>query len=348
MSTLYNETLLNQMIDDNNEAIQNIVTQVKKVFPNFIILANLPGATKRYVIYQHFPLDITIIIPQAPSYKEILYLTYMIDDCDTLYLETLENLKEISFYECPNLAILLDSKLIFSSDNEFQNIFYLLKQNTIDFLEEPISNEKIERAFKYITKAEHQFSICLTKDDYTNVRKASAIFLEHLTNALQMINNSYWHYNFSFQTQELESLKQKPKNLLILMDNIMNAQTAYDIQIEMKNLMFEIYKLFQLISDSKKSPLNQEKAKANYDYFEKLFYIGRIRIKSARLFPENKQLMYFTLLDISNQLDEHFSEVFENNLMTIWNPKDFYIIVNDFELLFQKYKTQYERIISAL
>ena len=94
MSTIYNDTLLNQIIEDNDEAIQNIISQIKKVFPNFIILVNLPGATKRHVIYQRFPLDITILIPKEPSYKDILYLTCIIDDCDTLYLETLENLKK--------------------------------------------------------------------------------------------------------------------------------------------------------------------------------------------------------------------------------------------------------------
>ncbi len=345
MSTLYNELLLNQIIKDNNEAIQNIVSQVKKVFPNFLLLANLPGATKRHVIYQRFPLDITIIIPQTPSYKEMLLLTCMIDDCDSFYLETLEILKNISFFECPNLAILLDSKLLYASDDELQNIFNLLKQNTIDFLEESMTNEKKEQALTYISKAEHQLSICFTKDDYTIARKASAIFLEHIVNALQMINNSYWHYNFSLQTQELEALKHKPQNLTILMDNIMNAQTVYDIKTEMKNLMLEVYKVFDNFI---RKPLNLNKAQENLNYFENLFYIGKIRIKYARLFPENKQLMYFTLLDISNQLDERFTDVFENNLMSIWNPNDFEKIVTDFETLFQNYKTQYEGIISAL
>ena len=345
MSTSYNELLLNQIIEDNNEAIQNIVSQVKKVFPNFLLLANLPGSTKRHVIYQQFPLDITIIIPQAPSNKEMLYLIYMIDDSETLYFETLETLKKISFYESPNLALLLDSKLIFSSDDDLQNIFYLLKQNAKDFLEEPMSNEKIKKAYTYITKAEHQFSICFSNDDYNIARKASAIFLEHIVNALQMINNSYWHYNFSFQAQELETLKQKPKKLISLMENIMNAQTIYDTQNEIKSLFVEVYKVFDNFLTK---PFNLQNAKANYDYFEKLFYIGRIRIKYARLFPENKQLMYFTLLDISNQLDEHCPEVSQNNLMSIWNPNDFEKIVTDFETLFQNYKTQYEGIISAL
>ena len=246
------------------------------------------------------------------------------------------------------MAILLDSKIIYASDDDLHNIFNILKQNAKDFLEEPMTNEKIKKAFTYISKAEHQFSLCLTTDDYTLVRKASAILLEHILNALQMFNNSYWHYNFSLQAQELEALKHKPQNLLILIDNILNAQTVHDIQTEIKILMVEVYKLFQLISDSEKSLLNLEKAKSNFDYFDKLFYIGRIRIKYARLFPENKQLMYFTLLDISNQLDERFSEVFENNLMSIWNPNDFEKIVTDFEVLFQNYKTQYEAIISDL
>lgn len=291
MSQIYNEPLLDKIISENTEKLERITEISKKYFEHFLILVNLSGSTKRHVILQQLPMDVTIVYVEqlsSISNTESSFITQVKELGDAIYLEELTRLERKAAYITPNLALLMDSKLFYASDKKLEKNYHQCKQDAQRKLDFPFTREDYNRAFEYVKFAEYHFSVCMTKNDVSDVRKAAANFLCSIEDALALLNKTYWHLNLACLNQELQALKLKPKKIMELIENLMAAMTAKDIQNAAVALMKEIYSIFSTAYNSLKEPLDISGAKSKIRLFTNFCEDIKHRIEYAASFPDNK------------------------------------------------------------
>lgn len=132
MSQIYNEPLLDKIISENTEKLERITEISKKYFEHFLILVNLSGSTKRHVILQQLPMDVTIVYVEqlsSISNTESSFITQVKELGDAIYLEELTRLERKAAYITPNLALLMDSKLFYASDKKLEKNYHQCKQD---------------------------------------------------------------------------------------------------------------------------------------------------------------------------------------------------------------------------
>lgn len=146
------------LIDENKELLNKVMDIAKNFFEHFFILVNLPGTTKTHIIVQQLSIDITVVFvaPFSSSAEAQKYFqNEIIQYGDAIYVYELSMLTRKAEFNTPNMNLLLDSVLVFSTDDEIKQLYYQKQTDALKIINSPFIKQDYDKAFEYVTFAEH-------------------------------------------------------------------------------------------------------------------------------------------------------------------------------------------------
>lgn len=321
MSQIETTKTLDQLIEENKDLLNKVISIAKQYYEHFFILINLPRTSKTHVITQQLSIDITAVFVEpldSSAEAQKSFQNEILKHGDAIYIYELSMLIRKSKFNTPNMNLLLNSKLVFSTDEEIKRLYYQKQKEANKIIDSPFTKQDYDKAFEYVKYAEHQFSLCITGENFLNVRKASANFLSNIEDGLMMLNKTYWHKNFRYQLEELGSLTYKPENLLQLIDNLISAPTIATIQEAATVLLREVYQTFEVVKKSIPRSKKNLDSNEKLEDFQRDYNLAKQKFQQLKAFKTNKHMMFMTLLDVSVICENNCDGLLRDELMTKW------------------------------
>ena len=140
----------------NQKIINAVIEKADKVCPGALALIGVGGSFARGDFYEKSDLDLLIVINDDRGWQ--LGCTFIQDDLDVghdIYCTSWESLQKNALYNDPNIAKLLDSKIVYCSDEKYMNRLEELKEQARQKILQPLSGEDYFKEENSLKEAEH-------------------------------------------------------------------------------------------------------------------------------------------------------------------------------------------------
>ena len=342
-----NSSIINELdiiISEHNELIKKITSIAKQFFEHFLIIVNSKGIAKTHILEQNLPMDITVVYVCSIDFKsevEQHFLSKVSDLGDAIYIKEILAFLRKSKYMSPYIAELVDSRLVFTTDDDLKIVYMQNQEEIRKILNSPLSKQECYNAHVLINLAEHYFSFLMTQDSFSEALLSAGYFLAVIEDALNLLNKTYWYNNLRYINEELEALTIKPNNLLLQIDNIITTTTLEGIRMATTILMKEVHKICDYkgytyyqsgynIFDNENIPKTKfNTKKQNKEKIEQFHNFGKQRLMQAAKY-ENKHIMFLTLFDVAIMSKFVYEDDISERVISIWNPNNFDKMIEDF------------------
>lgn len=216
----------------NQKIINAIIEKANKICPESLALIGIYGSFATGDFNEKSDLDLLILINDDKGWQ--LSSTFIQDDLEVghdIYCTTWENLQKAALYNNPNIAKLMDSEIVYCSDEKYMKELETLRKKASDILQKPFSNEDYTKAENTLKEAEHFYVSAMTAEKITDIRAQAGYVLYYIENAVAMLNKKYFRYGTKRIYEELEAMEHKPAGLCEMIESIVSADSAEQIKM---------------------------------------------------------------------------------------------------------------------
>lgn len=237
------------LIEKNKRIINMVIERAKKDFRDDIAIIGLTGSFSTGDFHEKSDLDL-IIINNTKRGWEISSCFILEDVGYDIYCTPWETRIEAqSSLNSPTISCLVDLQILYCAKQEYLERFNAYKQRALDALAEPIGNECIGRAKKYIDIAKQEYINTLLSDNVGTVRYAASEILYNLINALVSLNNTYFKRGIKRYMEQLASFRYIPNDFEKLYMAVIDAKTIEEIRNVSYKMLKSIVELYDKMYD---------------------------------------------------------------------------------------------------
>lgn len=238
-----NESIKKKLLDKNELLINMVIERARRDFPGDIAIIGLTGSFSTGDFHEKSDLDLIIINNTERGWG--ISDCFILDDVGyDIYCTPWDTrIYEQSILERPDVASLIDLKVLYYAKPEDLEKLNNFRQKALDALAEPIGEACLNRAKKWIDLAKQAYCDTMLGDNIGSVRYASADVLYHLVNALVSMNNTYIKRGIKRYLEEICSYRYVPDDLESLYMSIIEAHAIEDIRIASFNMLNSVTRL---------------------------------------------------------------------------------------------------------
>lgn len=229
----------------NQKIINAVIEKAKKVCPDSLALIGIYGSFATGDFYEKSDLDLLILINDDKGWQ--LGCTFIQDDLELghdIYCTTWESLQKAALYNDPNIVKLMDSEIVYCSDEKYIKELETLRKKAADIMQKPFSQEDHAKAKKVLKEAEHFYVSAMTAEEITDIRVQAGYMLYFIENAVAMLNKKYFRYGTKRAYEELEAMERKPEGLCGMIERVLSADSAEQIKNSLTVLFRETPRVF--------------------------------------------------------------------------------------------------------
>ncbi|MDE5576777.1 MAG: nucleotidyltransferase domain-containing protein [Oscillospiraceae bacterium] len=359
----------------NQKIINAIIEKANKICPESLALIGIYGSFATEDFHEKSDLDLLILINDDKGWQ--LSSTFIQDDLEVghdIYCTTWENLQEASLYNDPNIAKLMDSEIVYCSDEKYMKKLETLREKAADilampiqklfsvsetkfadiaidggkpkgsaFLQKPFSNEDYTKAENTLKEAEHFYVSAMTAEKIKDIRAQAGYVLYYIENAVAMLNKKYFRYGTKRIYEELEAMEHKPAGLCEMIESVLSANSAEQIKNALTVLMRETVRVFQSV---KAAIPNQKKPTADVigGTYEEMFSNWRNKMYCASQ-SRNRHLAFMSITSLNAMLSEISAEteIGDYNVFDGYDPNDLQKTAQAFDDFLKEYLNEYKK-----
>lgn len=208
-----NEIIKKKLLDKNELLINMVIERARRDFLDDIAIIGLTGSFSTGDFHEKSDLDLIIINNTERGWG--ISDCFILDDVGyDIYCTPWDTrIYEQSILERPDVACLIDLKVLYYAKHEDLEKLNDFRQKALDALAEPIGEACLYRAKKWIDLAKQAYCDTMLGDNIGSVRYASAGVLYHLVNALVSMNNTYIKRGIKRYLEEICSYRYVPDDL---------------------------------------------------------------------------------------------------------------------------------------
>lgn len=328
----------------NQKIINAIIEKANKICPESLALIGIYGSFAAGDFYEKSDLDLLILINDHKGWQ--LGSTFIQDDLEVghdIYCTTWENLQNAALYNDPNIAKLMDSEIVYCSDEKYMKELETLRKKAADILQKPFSNEDYAKAENTLKEAEHFYMWAITAEKITDIRAQTGYALYYIENAVAMLNKKYFRYGTKRIYEELEAMEHKPAGLREMIENILSANSAEQIKNALTVLMRETVRVFQSV---KAAIPAQKKPTADVigGTYEEMFSNWRNKMYEASK-RQDRHLAFMSIANLNAMLSEICAEaeIGDYNVFDVYDPNDLQKTAQAFDNFLKEYLNEYQK-----
>lgn len=328
----------------NQKIINAIIEKTGKVCPESLALIGICGSFATGDFYEKSDLDLLILINDDKGWQ--LGSTFIQDDLDVghdIYCTTWEDLQNAALYSDPNIAKLMDSQIVYCSDEKYMKELEMLRKKASEILQKPFSYEDYTKAEKMLKEAEHFYMSAMTTEKIADIRTQTGYALYYIENAVAMLNKKYFRYGTKRAYEEFEAMERKPARLYKMIESVLSADTDEQIKNALTLLVRETVRVFQ----SLKSEIPTEKkpaAEVIGGTYEEMFSNWRNKMYYA-FETQDRHLAFMSITNLNAMLSEISSEaeIGDYNVFDGYDPNDLQKTAQAFDGFLKEYLKEYQK-----
>lgn len=336
-----------QQLEERNQKIINaVIEKAKRVCPESLALIGIYGSFMTGDIHEKSDLDLLILINDDNGWQ--LGCTFIQDDLQVghdIYCTSWESLEWDANYEHPNISKLMDSKIVYCTDEKYIERLEVLREKTREKMSTPFSKEDYDKAEKLLKEAEHFYVQATLAQSFSQMQKYVGGVLYYIENAIAMLNKKYFQFGTKRVYEELEQMEMRPERLCEMINAVVTANTTEVLQSQLVTLMRETFCTFDDVKAklevTQKSPLTADSIRGTY---EEMYSNWRNKMKVAA--RENNPHLAFSSMC---SLDAMISEIGRGvaigtyDVFQYYNPSDLYETAKGYDEVLNAYSKEYEK-----
>lgn len=328
----------------NQKIINAIIEKAGKVCPESLALIGICGSFATGDFYEKSDLDLLILINDDKGWQ--LGSTFIQDDLGVghdIYCTTWEDLQKAALYSDPNIAKLMDSQIVWCSDEKYMKELEMLRKKASEILQKPFSAEDFIKAENMLKEAEHFYMSAMIAEKLADIRAQAGYALYYIENAVAMLNKKYFRYGTKRAYEELEAMERKPAGLCGMIENVLSADTKEQIKNALTMLVRETACVFRSV----KSEIPAEKrfaAEVISGTYEEMFSNWRNKMYDASK-RQDRHLAFMSIASLNAMLSEISSEaeIGGYNVFDGYDPNDLQKTAQAFDGFLKEYLKEYQK-----
>lgn len=330
----------------NQMLIDAVLEKERQLCPGSIALIGIYGSFLTGDVHPRSDLDLLILINDDRGRQ--LAEAFIQDDWQVghdLYCTTWNSLREDARYMHPNIAKLMDSKIVCCADEAYRTELEKLREQVRAMLASPLSAEDYGKAEAQLNMAQPFLVKALTADTLSDMRAMAGGFLYFLENALAMLNKTYFRLGTRRCLEELDALVRKPEKLTDRIEAIAAADSAAALKDAMLLLMKDTQAVFNQTAAQFAAPKRPADRDALSGTYEEIFSNWRNKLTLAAE-TGDRHLAFMSLTSFASMLEDLAGEVKigKYDPMAVYDPNDLSASAARFDALLERYLEEYKKV----
>lgn len=328
----------------NQKIINAVIEKAKKVCPESLALIGIYGSFVTGDFHEKSDLDLLILINDDKGWQ--LGSTFIQDDLGVghdIYCTAWEDLQRAAEYSDPNIAKLMDSEIVYCSDEKYRAELEKLRQKAAEILQKPFSAEDYAKAENMLKEAEHFYMSAMTAEKIADIRAQAGYALYYIENALAMLNKKYFRYGTKRTYEELEAMERKPAKLCEMIESVLSANSEEQIKSSLTELVCETVQTFH--SAKKEIPVSKkDAADVIGGTYEEMFSNWRNKMYDASQ-RQDRHLAFMSIASLNAMLSEISSEtdIGCRSVFDGYDPNDLQKTAEAFDDFLKEYLEEYRK-----
>lgn len=337
---------MNDLEIRNQKIIDAVIEKASNVCPESLALIGIYGSFGTGDFYQRSDLDLLVLINDAKGWQ--LGCTFIQDDLETghdIYCTTWEDLQKDSLYDNPHISKLMDSKIVYYTDDKYIEKLESLRKKVNDNLRAPLSREDYGKAENMMKEAEHFYLMTMLTDDMSDIWVQAGYTIYYVENAIAMLNKKYFHYGTKRVYEELELMEYKPYKLCEMIESVLSGNSAEQIKKSLTMLIQETMRVFKKVETTvleQKKPVLADSIRGTY---EEMFSNWRNKMYAASDM-DNRHLAFMSMVSLNAMLSGLYDEVeiASYDVFGGYDPQNLRKTAQAFDDLIMEYAKEYQKV----
>ena len=230
-----NELTKQNLLNKNQKLTDMVIEKAKRDFPDDIALIGLSGSFSTNDFHEKSDLDLIIVNNTGAGWE--ISDCFILDDVGyDIYCTPWKILEEMANLESYWTSLLTEMQILYVADEKYLEKLNNLKEKALKTLSQPVGEESIRRAEKYLNLAKQAYADTMISDKIGAIRYASSELVFHVVNGIVGLNNTYIKRGVKRYLEDLALYEHLPENFEKLYMEIVEAKTK--AKIRQKSLTF--------------------------------------------------------------------------------------------------------------
>lgn len=221
--------------------------------------------------------------------------------------------------DSPQGYLLLDTEVVYCSDEEALNRFENLKDSLKVVLSGKYDEALVNKAYEYFNESYiYLYNMNKYKDSMSSVRLEAGKLLNKIANALGFANSEYYKNGNGSVLKDSINLEKLPKDYKVLVDDIIFSTSSEEIYL----------KSLSLVENTRELLLHMKKENKQVELFETLFigYYEELKKSINKCKIAVSQKDYYKLFELFSFIQEEVSQFIAKVEEGIWyNDRNAYV-----------------------
>lgn len=333
-----------ELVKRNEKIIEAVIHKAEKVCPGSLALIGMSGSFQNGDIYDKSDLDLLILINDDRGWQ--LGATFIQKDLmvgHDIYCTKWDALEENAKYEDPNIAKLMDSKIVYCADEKYRKRLEDLRMQVKTKLEQPFSKEDYDKAYKQFKEAKVEFCNLIISDKENEALNCVGKMLYFLGNTVAMINKKYFKRSVKRCLDEIQGMENIPKNFCENVQKIVATRELTDIKEIATKLIKSVEETFKQLNIQLSSTKELPSASNLAGTYEEMFSNWRNKMYHA-IDLENRYLAFMSLVSLEGMLSDISEEVKIGDIevYSAYDPDDLLKTAKAFDGILNQYLENYK------
>jgi hypothetical protein len=296
-------------MNKNNQILEIVKNKIIAEYANDVSLLVMYGNDKTNV---NENLGIRLyFIPKTERGKK-LSTQFIVEGVSyDLFPMSWERLIANAAMDRPQGYLLLDTEVIYCSDEEALNRFENLKKSLKLVLSGKYDEALLNKAYEYFNESYiYLYNMDKYKECIGSVKLESAKLLNKISNALAFANRTYYRNSNGSTLKDSLKLEKIPKNYKALVDEIVFSNSSEEIHL----------KSLSLVENTREFLLNMKKENKQPELFETLFtgYYEELKKSINKCKNALSENDYYKLFELFAYMQEEISQFIAKVEEGIW------------------------------
>ena len=329
----------------NQKIIDAVLEKEKTLCPGAVALIGIYGSFQTGDVHPLSDLDLLILINDERAWQ--LGAAFIQEDIGVghdIYCTDWESLRRDAAYEDPNIAKLMDARIVYCADEKYRSELEALRGQVRRKLAEPLNEADYLKAEGILKAALHCFALAMLGDDLTRVRKQAGGVLYYAENAVAMLNKLYFTKGVRRRYEELNDMTKRPERLCERIEGILSAGTVPVLKERLTLLVKELTACFEHERQAvlpEKKPADAEALRGTY---EEMFSNWHGKMQAAAE-TGDRHLAFMSLVSLDEMLSDIRSrvDICPLDAVSVYDPEDLERTARGFDAVLRDYLWEYSR-----
>ena len=329
----------------NQAIIHAVLEREKALCPGCVALIGIYGSFLTGDTQPLSDLDLLILINDERGRQ--LGTAFILDDIGVgydVYCTSWESLVRDAAYEHPHISKLMDSRIVYCSDEMSRARLEALRAQVQKKLAEPFGEEDWLKADREMKEAMCCYAKAMIAGNIADIRKEAGGVLYYAQNAVAMLNKTYFRKGVRRRFEELNSMEKRPAQFCERMESVLEASTAEGVREQLTSLMKALTDCFIKAKQSVRTEKKPACAESLRDTYEEMFsnWHGKMTLAAQ---TDDRHLAFMSLVSLNAMMEEIGGEsaICPYDILSVYDPDDLAKTAKGFDEVLQDYLQEYRK-----